>query len=97
MQSSFACFQGTGLFGHYLDREALENIKQYSYKGTGYTCVERVLDLWWNAAVKNLVPEVSFVRRSACLLLKVEYFVSVAVFDLFLIVSFNFSFLTKSC
>lgn len=59
MQSSFACFQGTGLFGHYLDREALENIKQYNYKGTGYTCVEKVLDLWWNAAVKNLVPEVS--------------------------------------
>eukprot|EP00921_Rhytidocystis_pertsovi_P015281 GHVQ01024358.1.p1 GENE.GHVQ01024358.1~~GHVQ01024358.1.p1 ORF type:complete len:400 (-),score=14.32 GHVQ01024358.1:289-1488(-) len=43
------------LFGRYIKRRGLEELKNYEYSSAGYTVTDRLLNYWWEAAVK-LVP-----------------------------------------
>lgn len=48
-----------GVFGNYLDAEAIENLKKYSYKSCGNTFIDNLLNPWWDFVVEHLTPEVS--------------------------------------
>eukprot|EP00922_Rhytidocystis_sp_ex-Travisia-forbesii_P070565 GHVS01105393.1.p1 GENE.GHVS01105393.1~~GHVS01105393.1.p1 ORF type:complete len:404 (+),score=35.86 GHVS01105393.1:19-1230(+) len=40
------------LFGRYIRRRGLEELKNYQYKSAGYTLGDRLLNYWWERAVK---------------------------------------------